>query len=124
MYFTDEEHKHNFFELLKMSASQTKDPQYLANFYIAAVPDIYDLFDVENLQGNSPLMSLMYYDEKLEKQIPNHPGLTSSTRQLLEIGVSLFNGHPCDLDYSFSSSFAKVIVQACEIRYRLTIPTL
>jgi hypothetical protein len=124
MYFTDEKHKENFIELLKINEHQARDPQYLANFYISSVPDIYNLIDIKNLQGTPPLMSLMQFNKKLDKHFPSHPGLTGSTRQLLEIGVSLFNGHPCDLDYSFSSSFAKVIVQACEIRYRLAIPTL
>lgn len=123
MYFIDEKHNEHFTSFLKSNESLARDPQYLANFYIASVPDIYNLLDIENLQGAAALMSLMKYNEKLDKHVPNHPGLTGSTRQLLEIGASLFNGHSCDLDYSFSSSFAKVIVQACEIRYRLTVPT-
>ncbi|MFP7442631.1 MULTISPECIES: hypothetical protein [Bacillus] len=124
MYFLDEEHENNFIELIKQycGGEWLSDVQYAANCYIAAVPDIYSLLNGANKSSGGPLTRLVDYKESdggSHEMVPNQPGLTGSTYKLLEIGMSLYNGHPVDLDYTFVPDYANVVVQACKIRYKL-----
>ena len=61
----------------------------------------------------------MEYNEQEEKMIPSHPGLTGSTRWLVQAGFSLYNGNPCDLDHSNSPEFALVFIEAFKIRNKI-----
>lgn len=123
MYFTNRQHQDNFMLLLYKNRSRKSDKQYLVNYYVAAVPEIFDLLDLsDNETILNPLYFLMEWDDEEKCHIPSAPGLTGTTRYLLEIGLSLFNGHKCDLDYSLSEDFAQVVIQACKIRYGLTDP--
>lgn len=123
MYFLDHEHEENFDELCFLYARKSADLQYRANIYIAAVPDIFKLLTKnELLISNGPLVSLMEYSETEGNLVPSHPGLTGSTRQLLKIGMSLYNGYEVSLDDTPTGGFAEVVVQALAIRYRLEVP--
>jgi hypothetical protein len=90
--------------------------------YIAAVPEIFKLLRINDaLISNGPLVSLMKYSEKEERLIPDNAALTSSSKKLLSIGMSLYNGYECDLDYTPSGGYGQVIIQAIAIRYRLSV---
>lgn len=122
MYFINQEHEKNFYGLKEFyGPGKSKDLQYQSNFYIAAVPDLFDLLDKQQIKRatGSPMSSLIDYSEKKRGLIPVHEGLTGSTTQLLEIALSLFNGHLCSLDRKPSKEFGEVILQAIKIRYDL-----
>lgn len=122
MYFINEQHQQNYINL--MAEYELKrgsvDRQYEANIYIASVPYIFDLIDLDKLnKSGGPLYHLMEWDEEKKKHVPAHPGLTGSTTKLLTVGLSLYNGYPTDLDYTYSREFANVIIQAIKIRNNL-----
>jgi hypothetical protein len=123
MYFIDKQHKDNFLTFIYKNSHKIDDKQYLVNYYVAAVQEIFELIDLSDSENvGNPLYSLIEWDEKKEHHIPSSPGLTGTTTMILEIGLSLFNGHKCDLDYTFGEEFSQVVIQACKIRYGLTIP--
>jgi hypothetical protein len=124
MYFLNEEHESNFAKLIDQYCGGVwlSDVQYAANCYIAAVPDIYELLEGAKKTSGGPLTRLIEYkenDDEVLEMVPSHPGLTGSTTNLLEIGMSLYNGHLVDLDYTFVPDYAQVVIQACKIRYKL-----
>lgn len=120
MYYINEEHRQNFEFLLQQYKQYKNDRQHLAAIYVASVPDIFPLLDLEEMKEENPLMHVMEFDEDQEKMVASHPGLTGNMKMLVTIGASLFNGTPCDLDIGFSPKFAKAVINACEIRYGLT----
>lgn len=122
MYFIDQEHEGNFNELgFLYGVYKVEDPQYLANIYIAAVPEIFKLLNINSsMLSNGPLVSLMKYSDEEEALVPVHPGLTGSSTWLLAIGMSLYNGHQCSLDNRPSSEYFRAVIQAMSIRYRIT----
>jgi Protein of unknown function (DUF2538) len=120
MYYTNEEHRQNFEFLLLKYKHYKNDKQHLSALYVAAVPDVFELLDLEELEDGNPLVHVLEYSKEKEQMVPGHPGLTGTTSQLVMIGASLYNGTPCDLDYGFSREFAKVVITACEIRYGIT----
>ncbi len=121
MYFINEEHEKNQKRLQARFARSTGDKQYEANIYIASVPEIFKCFpeDLGQIE-DSPLSHLVEFSEVHEKLIPSHPALTGSTREMVEFGMSLFNGHPVSLDGLLGSlgddTFFDVLVQAMKIR--------
>lgn len=124
MYFINHEHESNYIELASMYKTRFKegkiDFQYLPNIYIASTPGLFELINLYQLDLSSgPLFHLMSWNDEEEKHEPSHPGLTGSTKRLVEIGSSLYNGYPADLDYTFSEEFANVIIQAIKIRSKL-----
>lgn len=120
MYFINKEHKENFHQLL-FKYNRRNDSQYMANVYVASVPDVFDELHLESMDDTigGPLHSLMAWDEEEERYVPSAAGLTGSTRALIKIGLSLYNGYLADLDYSFSEEYANVVIQACKIRYKI-----
>ncbi|MBA2176851.1 hypothetical protein H0266_18385 [Halobacillus locisalis] len=122
MYFTSEEHNSNLNTLLsQFNRTFGKDPQYDANYYIAAVPEIFNCFpDDLSEVGDNPLFYLMSYDEENDVLIPATAGLTGSTNRMVEFGMSLFNGHLVSLDDVLGSvaseHLIKTLVQAFYIR--------
>ena len=97
--------------------------QYEANIYIAAYPAIYECIDISTLDAASgPLFMLTYWDEEEEKHHIDAAGLTGSTRRLVEVGLSLYNGYKISLDDVFSSILSEELIavffQACKIRGR------
>ncbi|AQQ55628.1 DUF2538 family protein [Planococcus lenghuensis] len=121
MYFINQNHEDNFIALRQYYSKQEHDPEYQAHLYIAAVPELFDLLDPFVLQkaSGAALTTLMTYNEQAGNLMPSHGGLTSATTHLLEIGMSLYNGYPCNLDFRPSNEHAEVIIQALKIRYGL-----
>jgi hypothetical protein len=123
MYFINKQHQENFLSFLYKNNHKKSDKQYLVNYYVAAVPEIFELIDLSDSENvTNPIYSLMDWDEEKGDHSPSSPGLTGTTRTLLEIGASLYNGFKCDLDQSFGEEFSQVVIQACKIRYGLTLP--
>lgn len=118
MYFIDDEHESNFSNLVSFFGKKANDPQYRANIYIASVPEIYKLLPKSDIHtGGGPLNLLTQYSEKESKLIPNHEGLTGSTRKLVEIGLSLFNGNEVSLDFNYGEEVSDSVLQAMKIRF-------
>ena len=118
MYFMEDEHEANFSSLVTFFERKGTDPQYRANLYIASIPDIYRLIDKTEIHsGGGPLALLTEYSEDKEKLIPTHEGLTGSTRKLVEVGLSLFNGNEVSLDFSYGDETNNAVLQAMKIRF-------
>ena len=118
MYFIDQRHQSNFEELLNFYEEKRTDIQYRSNIYLASVPDIYYLLDL-NTAEFGPLIPLSTYDEEKKMRVPSAEGLTGSTSQLVRIGLSLFRGDPVSLDFLLGEEFSQVIIQAMKIRLKL-----
>lgn len=119
MYFMEDEHEANFSSLVIFFERKGDDPQYRANLYIASIPDIYRLIDKTEIHsGGGPLALLTDYSEDKGKLIPKHGGLTGSTRKLVEVGLSLFNGNEVSLDFSYGNETNNAVLQAMKIRFR------
>ena len=117
MYFIDDEHEANFSSLVTFFERRGNDPQYRANLYITSIPDIYRLFNKSEIHPEGgPLSLLTEYSEKEKKLVPSHEGLTGSTRKLVEIGLSLFNGNEVSLDFSYGEETNNAALQAIQIR--------
>lgn len=96
LYFIDETHENNYYSLYTYYGQKGKSEQYRSNIYLASVPDIFHLIELKG-NGSGPLIPLTEHNEKNQKLVPSHPGLTGSTRKLVEVGLSLYNGTPADL---------------------------
>lgn len=122
MYFANEELKSNYGELMNIyNLTPGQNVQYESNLYLAAFPELYRLINKSQFKPSTgPLVPLMTYSEQEEKMVPSHPGLTGATRWLVEAGFSLYNGNPCDLDYTNSPTFALLFIQAFKIRNKIT----
>ncbi|WP_242266850.1 hypothetical protein [Bacillus cereus group sp. BfR-BA-01518] len=104
MYFVNDKHKENYNFLMRtyhLTREKAVGVQYEANIYIAAYPAIYECIDINTLDA---------------------AGLTGSTRRLVEVGLSLYNGYKISLDDVFSSVLSDELIavffQACKIRGR------
>lgn len=62
---------------------------------------------------------MQWNEEEKEQYVFTSPALTSTTRFLAEVGLSLYNGYKADLDRSCSEEIVKVILQAIRIRNRV-----
>ncbi|MCP3033562.1 DUF2538 family protein [Halobacillus sp. A1] len=98
MYFYNEEHEKNYNVLTRIYSNAQSNSEYRVNCYIASLPEIYKLLDIDQLTPGpgGPISSLMIFAED-GKQEFNHPGLTSSSKNLASVGQSLYNSHPVDL---------------------------
>src|SRR5690606_23142700 len=115
MYFIDDEHESNFSSLVSFFDKKANDPQYRANIYIASVPEIYKLLPKKEIHtGGGPLNLLTQYSEEEGKLKPSHVGLTGSTRKLVEIGLSLFNGNEVSLDFNYGDEISNSVLQAMQ----------
>jgi hypothetical protein len=123
VFFVDKEHEHNYQRLMeKYGLNSGDDIQYEASIYIAAHPEIFN----ENMFNFSisPLYAHIKWDEELGRDIIGYPELTDSTRKMVEVGLSLYNGYrfKIDLDGVFggidSDELLDVIFQAMNIRAR------
>lgn len=118
MYFIDDEHEANFSSLVTFFERKGNNPQYRANLYITSIPDIYRLIKKSEIHtGGGPLSLLTEYSEEKKKLVPSHEGLTGSTRKLVEIGLSLFNGNEVSLDFSYGEETNSAALQAMQIRF-------
>ncbi|HDR7414561.1 hypothetical protein ACQVWH_10490 [Bacillus toyonensis] len=126
MYFVNDKHKENYDFLMRtyyLTREKAVGIQYEANIYIAAYPSIYECIDINTLKTSSgPLFMLTYWDDEQEKHRIDASGLTGSTRRLVEVGLSLYNGYKISLDDVFSSILSEELIavffQACKIRGR------
>lgn len=127
-YFIDDEHKNNFFFLMKQYGFKVgEDGQHEAAIYVSSIRDIFKLITKEELEKTvydriSPLYSLAKWDEDEDTHVFVHPGLTGSTRRMSQFGLSLYNGYPVALDEVFGSVSSKalieVLLQAIKIRIK------
>ncbi|PFW72155.1 hypothetical protein COL23_25735 [Priestia aryabhattai] len=120
-YFIDDEHKKNYEALMaQFDLQMFEDCQYESSIFIAAIPILHDLLPKSISTETSPLFELMEWDENEGKHLPSHPGLTGTSRRLLEVGLSLYNGYPIGLDDVLASvisqEYIEAIFQAIKIR--------
>ncbi len=126
-YFINEEHKNNFEHLLAhYNLRSNGDFQFVPSIYIASVPEIFYLLpSKENLDSTSPLFALTEWSEDEEEHVFVHSGLTSTTQQMCEFGLSLFNGRLIGLDEVFGSvkseEYVRALIQAIRMRTRVYI---
>jgi hypothetical protein len=123
MNFVDDEHEENYYRLMeKYHLTPGDDIQYESSIYIAAHPDIFIDEMVTNKEEGSPLGKLMEWNEEEEKLEPSAPSLTGTTRRMVEVGMSLYNGYPIGLDEVLGSVVSEelqdVLFQAIKIRAR------
>ncbi|GKW46916.1 hypothetical protein [Planococcus sp. NCCP-2050] len=121
LYFINDRPKYKFGTFLEYYGPKGDDIQYRANIYLAAVPEIFELLREADVSSgdNAPLVTLMKYSDTEDELIPANPGLNGSATELLNIGMSLFNGRQCSLDFSPSNEYGFAIMQAMKIRYNL-----
>ncbi|MBH0159638.1 hypothetical protein [Fictibacillus sp. 26RED30] len=118
MYFYNDLHEKNFYILnLKFPGGI----QYEASNYIAAFPEIFNAINYKDVDYSmSPLFALTSWNEDEERHEFTAAQLTGTTKQMCELGLSLYNGYPSDLDYLFSvvkcEELIRVIFQAMKIR--------
>lgn len=116
MYFINQEHQENFNKLMDLyNLSSGQDIQYEASIYIAAVPEVYECFKGLGTidTGFSPLFELMKWNDEEEQHVISAPGLTGSTRRMVELGLSLYNGREISLDDVFGTVASNHLVDAC-----------
>lgn len=120
MFFLNDEHENNYNRLLELfGLVNRKDSQYEATLYISAIPDLYVLLDEINADYGSPLNQLMKWNDEGEKYIIDSPALTGTTRRLVSLGMSCFNGYNIDLnDYvgNVSDEYFIVLLEVLRIR--------
>lgn len=122
MYFTNDKHKINYETLMDIyKLKKGENVQYESTIYVAAIPEIFNCFDIKTLDTwSSPLFSLMRWDDKQEKFIIASPALTGSTSRLVEFALSCYNGHSIDLNDILSSvvndTLFQVLVETMKIR--------
>lgn len=121
MYFANDAHKENYQYLMNLyRLSHAEDVQYEANIYIAAYPRIFKCFNVEGIStGSGPLVGLE--DEEFAKRYGHRLGpLTSSAREMVDFGMSLYNSSKVCLDDVFGlvtdDEGFNVLMQAIKIR--------
>lgn len=120
-YFITEQHEQNYAELMVFYGLEPLERmQEEAAIYIAAIEDLYDLIGEPKDKYGCPLFELMEWNEKEEKHEPAHGGLTGTSRRLLEVGLSLYNGYPIGLDEVLGSvtsrEYIEALIQAIKIR--------
>lgn len=125
MYFIDNKHKRNFETLLfRYPEYKRKNLEYLPTLYLAAFPEIYKCIDINKITGEdpgaTPLMQLTNWDEEENKLIVSHEALTSGTRAMVQVGLSLFNGYPINLGRCLrlvtTKEWSDVLLEAIKIR--------
>lgn len=123
MYFSSEEHAHNYQKLLDIREihKNGEEPDYETVYYITAYPDIYKCFNWNIYKtDHSPLTALIYHEDTIPGV--NRGALTSTTLQLAKAGQSLFNGYKIDLSDLplYNDDIFEVFFQACKLRWRKT----
>ncbi|NIK16587.1 hypothetical protein BDD39_003236 [Saccharococcus thermophilus] len=118
MYFTDDQHKQNYWYLMNLyGLKQGGNVEYEASIYIAAYPEIFKCFGEKISTEFGPLAYLL--DEELAQEGNHNIGaLTGTTRRLVQFGMSLYNGFPVSLaDVSMlGEEEFNVLMQAIAIR--------
>lgn len=126
MYFINDQHEQNYHYLMGIyKLKPNQDVQYQSNLYISALPEIFKIFPEEIIPdgGGTPLIHCLVWDEELERREVSHAALTGSTMRLVEYGMSLYNGFPCDMNMlagsATSHGYPEAIIQAFKIRARI-----
>lgn len=121
MYFIHVEHEQNYAYLCDIYAERSQDKEYKPAIYIAAVPEIFEALDLEELllHRDGPLATLTEYDENRNCLVVKDNGLSAIHRRFIEIGMSLYNGNPCDLNVEPTTKSGMVILQAIMLRFGL-----
>ncbi|MEK6190596.1 MAG: DUF2538 family protein [Carnobacterium alterfunditum] len=120
MYFINDSHVNNFKFFSSYYGELSSKPEYQANIYIASIPEIFKLVDTMALHGteNAPLITLMHYNNETNLFAPNKEKLADTFLPLVEIGMSLYNGHQCSLNFELPFVYEQVVLQAMELRYK------
>ncbi|HHB1940074.1 TPA: hypothetical protein ACOQ43_000512 [Bacillus cereus] len=124
MHFANAEHKENYDCLMGMyELTRGEDVQYESNIYIAAYPEIFKCLDINMIKTSSgPLFMVTKWDEEEGKHVVSAAALTGSTKRLVEVGLSLYNGYEIGLDDVFGSIVSDELIdiffQSCKIRAR------
>ncbi|MFA1512443.1 hypothetical protein ACDN41_24730 [Priestia aryabhattai] len=118
MYFANNEHEKNYKNLMdRYKLKRGQDVQYEASIYMAAYPEIFDCFNQEKLSIYTGPLAQLLFDED---EVHHRAGLTGSTRQMCELGMSCFNGYDVSLNDVFSRVISErlleVIFQTLRIR--------
>ncbi|NRD80041.1 hypothetical protein HPT25_22140 [Bacillus sp. BRMEA1] len=125
MFFSNMEHQNNYNLLMsKYRLKSGEDTQYESNIYMCSYPPIFDciedLSDIDYSFG--PLFYFTVWDDEEETHVVSAPGLTGSTRRMVELGLSCYNGFPIGLDDLFSSiaseELKEVVFTTMKIRAR------
>ncbi|PGT79158.1 hypothetical protein [Bacillus sp. AFS040349] len=122
MYFTNAEHKGNYEFLMGMyELTSGEDVQYESNIYVAAYPGIFKCLDINTIETSSgPLFMVTKWNDEESRHVVSAAALTGSTKRLVEVGLSLYNGYEIGLDDVFGSFASDELIdmffQACRIR--------
>lgn len=81
------------------------------------------MFDINMIKTSSgPLFMVTKWDEEEGKHVVSAAALTGSTKRLVEVGLSLYNGYEIGLDDVFGSIVSDELIdiffQSCKIRAR------
>lgn len=117
MYFASVGHRKNYMLLMNLyKLKKNQDVEYEANIYIAAYPDIFKCFILEKLDLSfGPLTVFLG-----EKEFHNTGALTGTTIRMINLGMSLYNGHEIGLNEIIGSinndEVFNVCIEAIRIR--------
>ncbi|HFJ9332377.1 TPA: hypothetical protein ACGW5B_005888 [Bacillus paranthracis] len=115
MFFVDKEHEVNFDKMMDLyDLSIGQDVEYESAIYIAAHPEIFKCYDLNKLDTEFGPLGCLLKDENVH----NIGALTGTTRSLVEVGQSLYNGYKTSVAdvVCYGDEMFVVFKQACEIR--------
>lgn len=123
MFFTNDEHKRNYYLLMKIyNLEQGEDAQYESTIYVAAYPGIFKAINIKKLSSFSPLLTLTRWNKHKQKHEFVASSLTGATRRMCEFAFSLYNGYEVSLDDILGSinndSMIRVLFESLKIRSR------
>ncbi|MCM3444737.1 hypothetical protein [Metabacillus halosaccharovorans] len=71
-----------------------EDVLYESNIYIAAYPGIFKCLNINMIETSSgPLFMVTKWNEEEGRHVVSAAALTGSTKRLVEVGLSLYNGY-------------------------------
>lgn len=131
IYFVDEQHKQNYERLQEIfnRVDFDNDGEYRSACYLAAYPGIFKCINMERVAESGPFG--FYFDyledpatfaerrDRGETSGDTAP-LTGQTREMVRIGISLWNGGECDLSVLsyLDQKLYFVVLQAIDLRRR------
>jgi hypothetical protein len=128
IYFVNKEHQQNFGKLKVKFPNVSNEAAYRAACYIAAHPAIFKCFNAFR-QKNGPFDWYFDYLEDPDdfadrrdrgETTGDTAPLTGQTRYLLELGLSLWNGHKCDMSFvmDLDAELYLVAIQGIDLKRR------
>ncbi|MBB6689948.1 DUF2538 family protein [Cohnella xylanilytica] len=128
IFFANKQHQQNFGKLKVKFPLCERDSYYRAACYLAAHPSIFKCFNAFR-QKHSPFDWIFDYLEDPDNFIARRDRgqttgdtapLTSQSWQLLELGLSLWNGHKCDMSFvmDLDTELYLVALQAIDLKRR------